>query len=173
VLPGVDRDAIVYRSEKESEQASQRGEAFLAVVAYVRRTQTVAAAHRCRQNGRAPRPYSGGAHVLEENKALVRRFFEAFFDNDAAALEEVTSQDVVYHTAPPGLSAGIQGYRELMAMYHGAFPDLRLTIDDRIAEGEKVVTRFTGSGTHRGDFMGIAPTGKQAAAGGISIVRVS
>ncbi|MDQ3808887.1 MAG: ester cyclase [Chloroflexota bacterium] len=110
---------------------------------------------------------------VEENKALVRRFFEAFFANDAAALEEVTSQDVVYHTAPPGLSAGIQGYRELMAMYHGAFADLRLTIDDMIAEGDKVVTRFTGSGTHRGDFMGVAPTGKQAAAGAISIVRVA
>jgi steroid delta-isomerase-like uncharacterized protein len=110
---------------------------------------------------------------VEENKALVRRFFEAFFGNDAGAFEEVTSQVVVYHTAPPGLSPGVQGYRELMAMYHGAFPDLRLTIDDMIAEGDKVVTRFTGRGTHRGDFMGIAPTGKQAAAGGISIIRVA
>jgi steroid delta-isomerase-like uncharacterized protein len=110
---------------------------------------------------------------VEENKAIVRRFFEAFTRNDVAAFEEVTSQDVVYHTAPPGLSAGIQGYRELMAMYHGAFPDLQLTIDDVIAEGDKVVTRFTPSGTHRGELMGVAPTGKHAVIGGISIVRVA
>jgi hypothetical protein len=67
---------------------------------------------------------------VEENKAIVRRFFEAFSRNDVAAFEEVTSRDVVYHTAPPGLAAGIQGYRELMTMYHSAFPDLQLTIDD-------------------------------------------
>jgi steroid delta-isomerase-like uncharacterized protein len=110
---------------------------------------------------------------VEENKALVRRFFEAFGRNDVAALEEVASQDVVYHTAPPGLSAGIQGYRELMAMYHSAFPDIQLTIDDMVAEGDKVVTRFTARGTHRGELMGIAPTDKQAVVGGISIVRVA
>ncbi len=110
---------------------------------------------------------------VEENKALVRRFWDAFKRNDVAALEEVTSQDVVYHTAPPGLSAGIQGYRELMAMYFSSFPDLQITVDDMIAEGDKVVTRFTGRGTHRGDFMGAAPTGKQGEIGGISIIRVT
>lgn len=110
---------------------------------------------------------------VEDNKALVRRFWDAFSRNDVAALEEVTSQDVVYHTAPPGLSAGIQGYRELMAMYFSSFPDLQITVDDVIAEGDKVVTRFTSRGTHGGEFMGIAPTGKPITVGGISIVRVA
>ena len=110
---------------------------------------------------------------VEENKALVRRFFDAFGRNDFAALEAVTSQDVVYHTAPPGLSAGIEGYRELMAMYVSAFPDVQITVDDMIAEGDKVVTRFTSRGTHRGEFMGIAPMGSQVTIGGISIIRVA
>ena len=110
---------------------------------------------------------------VEENKAVVRKFFETFSRNDFAAFEAVTSQDIVYHTAPPGISPGIQGYRELMAMYHGAFPDMQLTIDDVIAEGDKVVTRFTPSGTHRGELMGIAPTGKRVSIDGISIVRVA
>jgi steroid delta-isomerase-like uncharacterized protein len=110
---------------------------------------------------------------VEENKALVRRFFDAFGRNDFAALESVTSQDVVYHTAPPGLSAGIEGYRELMAMYVSAFPDIQITVDDVIAEGDKVVTRYTSRGTHRGEFMGIAPTGSQVTVGGISITRVA
>jgi steroid delta-isomerase-like uncharacterized protein len=110
---------------------------------------------------------------VEENKALVRRFFDAFGHNDFATLETVTSQDVVYHTAPPGLSAGIEGYRELMAMYVSAFPDVQITVDDMIAEGDKVVTRFTSRGTHRGEFMGIAPTGSQVTIGGISIIRVA
>jgi steroid delta-isomerase-like uncharacterized protein len=110
---------------------------------------------------------------VEENKALVRRFFDAFGRNDFAALEAVTSQDVVYHTAPPGLSAGIEGYRELMAMYVSAFPDVQIIVDDMIAEGDKVVTRFTSRGTHRGEFMGIAPMGSQVTIGGISIIRVA
>src|ERR1043165_4659769 len=110
---------------------------------------------------------------VEENKALVRRFFDAFGRNDFAGLEAVTSQDVVYHTAPPGLSAGIEGYRELMAMYVSAFPDIQITVDDMVAEGDKVVTRFTARGTHRGEFMGIAPTGSQVTVGGISIIRVA
>jgi steroid delta-isomerase-like uncharacterized protein len=110
---------------------------------------------------------------VEENKAVVRQFFETFSRNDFAAFEAVTSQDIVYHTAPPGISPGIQGYRELMGMYHGAFPDMQLTIDDVLAEGDKVVTRFTPSGTHRGELMGIAPTGKRVSIDGISIVRVA
>ena len=110
---------------------------------------------------------------VEENKALVRRFFDAFGRNDFAALEAVTSQDVVYHTAPAGLSAGIEGYRELMAMYVSAFPDVQIIVDDMIAEGDKVVTRFTSRGTHRGEFMGIAPMGSQVTIGGISIIRVA
>jgi predicted ester cyclase len=60
-----------------------------------------------------------------------------------------------------------------MAMFHTAFPDLQIAIDDMVAEADKVVTRFTGSGTHQGELMGIAPTGKHAVAGAISIIRVA
>ena len=109
----------------------------------------------------------------EENKTLVRRFFDAFGHNDFAALEAVTHQDVVYHTAPPGLSAGIEGYRELMAMYVSAFPDVQITVDDMIAEGDKVVTRFTSRGTQQGEFMGIPPAGTPVTIGGISIIHVA
>ena len=63
----------------------------------------------------------------------------------------------------------LEGYKQNLAMVFAAFPDLHLTIEDMIAEGDKVVTRFTIHGTHRGQFQGIPPTGKQFTATGIAI----
>ena len=107
-----------------------------------------------------------------DNKALASEYFEAFGRNDFPALQRVVHPDVVYHTAPPGLSPGIEGYRELMAMYKSAFPDLEVTIDDVVAEGDKVAARFSSTGTHQGELMGIAPTGKEATVTGITISRL-
>jgi steroid delta-isomerase-like uncharacterized protein len=68
---------------------------------------------------------------------------------------------------------GPEEFKQFVRMYRSAFPDLVLTVEDQIAEGDRVVTRFTARGTHRGDLMGIPPTGKRVAVTGISIDRIS
>ena len=68
-------------------------------------------------------------------------------------------------------AAELEQYKQLVTMYFSAFPDLHLTIEDQIAEGDKVVTRWTARGTHQGPFMGIPPTGKRAVVTGIAIDR--
>jgi len=68
---------------------------------------------------------------------------------------------------------GIDAYKQFLSMYLTASPDLHFTIEDQMAEGDKVVTRYTAGGTHLGPFMGIPPTGKQVTATGMSIIRVA
>jgi len=114
----------------------------------------------------------GGHFMSEENKAVVRRFFEAINKQDLGRLDEFLAPNIVYHNAPPGLGSGIEGYRQMLSMYFAAFPDIELTLEDLIAEGDKVVGRITGRGTHQGDFMGITPTGKRVEATAISVMRL-
>ncbi len=109
----------------------------------------------------------------EDNKTLVRRFYEEVFNQkNRAAIDEFSDPNYVDHTAPPGLPGGIEGQKQLIGMYLTAFPDLHLTVEDMIEEGDKVVSRWSGSGTHQGMFMGIPPTGKHGTATGIEIVRI-
>ena len=68
---------------------------------------------------------------------------------------------------------GPEGFKQFVTTFITAFPDLHLTIDDMVAEGDKVALRITARGTHQGDFMGIAPTGKQVTAPGIVIQRLT
>ena len=96
----------------------------------------------------------------EENKALVRRFFEAQAMGDLDALEELLAPDFVDHSLLPGQDPGREGYIEGVAEDHAAFSNLRFHIEDQVAEGDKVVSRLTHSGIHdRGEFVGFAPTG--------------
>jgi len=99
----------------------------------------------------------------EENKALVPRLIEAFHTGNLAIVDEIIATDFVLHdTALPVEIRGIEGVKQWISVFRTAFPDLRLTILDLVAEGDKVAKHFTLSGTHKGDFMGIPPTGKQA-----------
>lgn len=107
----------------------------------------------------------------EENKAAVGKFLERVSCGDAGAVDDFVTDGVVYHSLPPGLAAGIEGYRQMMGMFLTAFPDLKLTAEDLVAEGDRVVARLRGRGTHRGEFMGIPPTGKVADVGAISLMR--
>ena len=110
----------------------------------------------------------------EDNKALVRRWYEeAFNQKNTAALDEFLDPNFVDHSLPAGMPAGIEGQKQLIGMYLTAFPDSHVTVEDMIAEGDKVVARFTGSGTHQGEFMGIPPAGKQVTATGIDIIRIA
>src|SRR6266516_2389300 len=112
----------------------------------------------------------------EDNKALSRRLFQEFWDQkNLAVADELLAANHVDHTpgSPPGLPPGPEGLKQFAAVYFTAFPDLRITIDDLVAEGDKVVTRWTTRATHQGDLMGIPPTGKQVTITGITIDRIA
>lgn len=109
----------------------------------------------------------------EQHKALVRRFTEVVNTGDVDALDEVVVRDLVDHAAFPGQPSGLEGYKQSLALGRRAFPDGRITIEDMIAEGDKVVTRYTSRGTHRGEFLGMLPTGKVVAFTGVVIHRIA
>lgn len=92
---------------------------------------------------------------------------------DLALIDELVAPNFVSHSAPPGLPAGREGVKQWVTLFHRAFPDLYSTVEDLIVEGDKVVERFSGGGTHRGDFFGIPPTGKKATTTGINILRIA
>src|SRR5438270_12929467 len=101
--------------------------------------------------------------LTEANKTSVRRFYdEAFNKKNRAAIDEFIDPNQVDHAAPPGTPGGLKGVKQTISMYLTAFPDLHFTVEDIIADQDKVVTRLTCRGTQQGAFMGIPPTGKQA-----------
>ena len=110
----------------------------------------------------------------EENKALVRRFVdEVQSGGNIDLIDEICSPEFVNHSAPPGLPADCEGIKILTNMFRGAFPDSYFTVEDMIAEGDKVATRKTFHGTHEGESMGIPPSGKTVTIGLIDLVRIS
>jgi len=113
--------------------------------------------------------------VSEENKALVRRAFDAVAKGDLAVTDESTAPDFVRRDLTSAFQEirGVQAVKQFIVALRSAFPDLQLTVEDMIAEGDKVVVRFTARGTHKGEFLGIPPTGKQVAWAGINIYRVA
>jgi steroid delta-isomerase-like uncharacterized protein len=97
----------------------------------------------------------------ENNKALVRRFVEEVQTrHNLAAVDDYMSADFVDHCVPPGLPPGREGVKMQFAMFFNALPDLHALIHDQVVDENKVVTRKTLRGTHKGDLMGIPPTGK-------------
>jgi steroid delta-isomerase-like uncharacterized protein len=115
--------------------------------------------------------------MSEENKALVRRYFfeEIWVKGNLDLIDELLTTDFVRHgpTATEGEVRGQEGFESLVSMYRNALPDLRVPIEDQIAEGDRVVTRWTARGTHQGELMGNAPTGNQATVTGILVDRIS
>jgi len=110
----------------------------------------------------------------EVNKASMRRFYDEVFNKkNRAAIEEFIDPTQVDHAAPPGTPGGLAGAKHTLTMYLTAFPDLYFTVEDLIAEGDKVVARLTTRGTQQGVFMGIPPTGKHVTVTGIDINRLA
>jgi len=111
--------------------------------------------------------------MSEANKNVVRRLFEEVWNkSNLPVAEEVFAPSYVHHDpATPDVGRGPESEKKRATLYHTAFPDLRLTIEDIIAEGETVMARWSCRGTHKGDLSGIAPTGKQFTISGVSIVR--
>lgn len=109
----------------------------------------------------------------EENKQIVRRYQEVYNSNDLDALGEVVSEDLLTPKIMSGIPKGIEGAKAAHRMMLAGFPDYQTTIDDLIAEDDKVVARITMSGTNTGSFMGIPPTGKHVSFTGIYIARIA
>jgi steroid delta-isomerase-like uncharacterized protein len=111
--------------------------------------------------------------MSEDNKALARRFYELWENGDLDALGEVVAEDSVDHDPyNPHGQEGLEGAKKTIAMYREAFPDTRFTIEDQLADGDKVVTRWTATGTHEGELMGMQPTGNRATITGITVDRI-
>ena len=112
--------------------------------------------------------------VEEKNKALVREFLqEAWGKGNMDAVDEFMAADYVEHPRPSNLPAGTEGLKQLITSYRTAFPDLKVTLDDIFAEGEMVAFRWSVSGTHLGDWLGIPPTGNHVTATGITNFRIA
>ena len=112
----------------------------------------------------------------EENKAVVRREVEELYNHtgNLDAADEIFAPDYVSYEPTSGETRGIEGARQFAATFREAFPDLECTIEDMIAEGDKVVMRFRGGGTHQGDTEAFGPaTGKRMEMTGITIKRLS
>ena len=110
---------------------------------------------------------------LEENKKIARDFVEQVLNqHDLNAVDQFMAEDIFEHNQLPGLPQGIEGQRQAIGILLSAFPDQQNTIEDVIAEGDKVVIRSTLRATHKGEFQGISPTGKQVRVEGIDIVRI-
>jgi predicted ester cyclase len=115
-----------------------------------------------------------GSMSTEENKAVVRRFMEGSFGEGKPELvDELLDPDFVRYDPyiEAGEVRGAQTVKENIVWFHNAFPDLSCTIEEQVAEGEKVVSRWTVRGTHRGEFFGVAGTGNRVEFTGIQIDR--
>lgn len=112
--------------------------------------------------------------MSEQNKALARRALELFSAGDLDQMDALVSEDAVDHDAqnPNRDIHGPEGAKRTAAIYRSAFPDLRITIEDQIAEGDKVVTRWTAVGTQDGDLPGFPASGRTSTITGIGIDRI-
>ncbi len=111
--------------------------------------------------------------MSEENKAIVRRLLEeAYSTGNLAVVDEIIAPDYV-HTGNSGrIVTGIEFIKQQITIERTIFPDLRVTIEEMIAEGDKVVARWTLRGTHQGEWRGIPPTGKEVTSTGVDIHRI-
>jgi predicted ester cyclase len=114
------------------------------------------------------------ANQQTSNKATIRRLHDAIAGGVALisqTLDEICEPDVVFHAAVPGGATGTQALKQVWPVLLRAFPDLRVTVEDLIEEGDKVVSRNTVSGTHQGEYMGLPPTGRSITYNEIFICR--
>jgi steroid delta-isomerase-like uncharacterized protein len=114
--------------------------------------------------------------MLEENKAIMKRWFEEVWNKkDGYAIDELLSKDAVIHGLADGAGNPVKGlpaFHAFHAQFCGAFPDVEVNIDDVIAEGDKVVARCSVRGQHSGPHLGIAATNAPVKFEGIAIVRI-
>ena len=112
---------------------------------------------------------------VDQNKALFRQLVEEVFNKgNVSTIDEFLAPNFVEREVlPPGTPSGREGVKQLTMMFRTAFPDFNVSIDDMIAEGDKIVARTTWSGTQKGEFMGIPSSGKRVSFDVIDIIRIS
>ena len=113
--------------------------------------------------------------MSEQNKAIVRRLFTELWNNgNLSVADEIFAPNYAhFDPSTPDFGRGPDGEKKRASLYRNAFPDIHLTIEEVIAEGETVMTRWSCRGTHKGELNGIAPTGKQFTISGMTVARVS
>ena len=110
----------------------------------------------------------------EESKAIVRRLWGVWEEGNIDLVDELLAPDYINHTpATPDQPTGPEGVKGVVTMFRSAMPDLRVVIEDMIAEGDKVAVRYTLEGTHEGELFGVPPTGQRLSIKSISVERVS
>ena len=112
--------------------------------------------------------------MSEENKAVARRAFEDHFNTGNFDLaKEIFTADYVNHDPSlPDFGSGPEAANQAARLYRDAFPDARITVEDQVAEGDRVATRWSARGTHQGELVGVAPTGNRVEITGITISRI-
>ena len=109
----------------------------------------------------------------QQNKSIVRQFVEqALNQGDISATSNFFADDVVEQVPFPGQAPGVEGIKGVLRGLRASFPDMHWMIEEQIAEQDKVVTRFEWTGTHRGEFMGVGPTGRSVRVWGMVIDRL-
>ena len=109
----------------------------------------------------------------DEIREVGRRFVEEIINKqNLAAADELVAENFVELDPLPGQAQGREGLKQILAMFFAAFPDLHWTVEEDAAEGEKLWSRFTWRGTHRGDFLGVPATGNQVEVNGVVIERI-
>jgi len=109
----------------------------------------------------------------DSNKLVVRRLIEEVFNTgDISAVEKFIAPDYVDHNAGPDDAQGVEGYRQHIRAVRHTYPDFHVRIEFQIAEGDLVVTRVVGEGTHQNEWLGLTPSGSRVSMTGINIDRV-
>jgi predicted ester cyclase len=111
----------------------------------------------------------------EQNRTRMRRIPEEIFNQGRLALaDELFAVDYIEHAPlPPSIPSGLEGFKAFVTALRAAFPDFHYTVEDEIGEGDKIVQRLTARGTHKGQFLGMPATGKQATWTEIHVARLS
>jgi steroid delta-isomerase-like uncharacterized protein len=111
--------------------------------------------------------------MSEENKALARRIFEEIWNQGKMDVaDEIYDANYITHGHGIELPSGPDGFKQLVSIFRKAFPDIHFIIEDQIAEGNKVTTRWKSRSTHKGDLMGVPATDKEVVITGISITQI-
>ena len=109
---------------------------------------------------------------MDARELVERLHAELFASGDLATLDRFFAPDVVSHNMPPGFPSGIAGVRRFFETFRAAFPDVTVRVDEVVAEGDRAAVATTIEGTHEGELLGLAPTGRRVAVTGIDLVRV-
>ena len=111
--------------------------------------------------------------MMSDNKAKFRLLYDEILNKgNLEVFNELCAPNFVKHAIPPNPDFGIEGSKQSVMMLRNAFPDIKYTVEDMIEDGDKLVARWSAKGTHKGEFMGIPPTGRQVSFTGIEIIRV-